>query len=81
MKLSKQIGDSSIYMLHYKGKPPAPAVFELLSFKFYQKGGAFKKSSKSPGKNCLVYIKDNCKLSIHAKFYIDIGSTSGSMKC
>ena len=33
-------------MLHYERKLPAFTVFELLSFKFYEKGGAFQKSPK-----------------------------------
>ena len=67
-------------MLHYERKLPALTVFELLSFKLYEKGGCFKKSTKSPKIFfCLYDIKDNSKLNIHAKFQIDVGSTSGSM--
>ena len=67
-------------MLHYERKLPALTVFELLSFKLYEKGGYFKKSTKSPKIFfCLYDIKNNSKLNIHAKFQIDIGSTSGSM--
>ena len=67
-------------MLHYERKLPAPTVFELLSFKLYEKGGYFQKSTKSPKEIfCLIYIKDDSKLNIHTKFQFDIGSTSGSM--
>ena len=56
-------------MLHYEGKLPAPTVFKLLSIKLYKKGGCFSKILKITEKKiCLVCIKDNCKLSIHAKF-------------
>ena len=67
-------------MLHYERKFPAPTVFKLLSFKLYKKGGCFQKSTKSPKFFFDLYdIKDKSKLNIHAKFQIDIGSTSGSM--
>ena len=67
-------------MLHYERKLPAPTVLELLSFKLYKKGGVFQKSTKSTKKIFwLINIKDISKLSIHAKFQIDIGSTSGFM--
>ena len=80
MKLCTQIVDTQTYMLHYERKLPALTVFELLSFKLYKKGGCFQKSTKSPKVFfCLYDIKDNSKLNIHAKFQIDIGSTSGSM--
>ena len=68
-------------MLHYERKLPALTVFELFSFKLYQKGGCFSKIHKitetfGGGK---IDIKDNSKLSLHAKFQFDIGCTSGSM--
>ena len=45
-----------------------------------KKGGAFKKSTKSPKEIfCLINIKDDSELNIHTKFQFDIGSTSGSM--
>ena len=67
-------------MLHYERKLPAFTVLELLSFKLYKKGGVFQKSTKSTKKFFwLINVKDISKLSIHAKFQCDIGSTSGSM--
>ena len=60
--------------------------FQLLPFSscqasnFIKKGGACQKSTKSPKIFfCLIYIKGNSNLSIHAKFQIAIGSTSGSI--
>ena len=69
-------------MLHYERKLPALTIFELLSFKLYKKGGCFQKSKKLPTIFYYLYdIKDNTILNIHAKIQIDIGSTSGSIKC
>ena len=67
-------------MLHYESKLPVPTICELLSFKLNEKGGCFKKSTKSPKKFfCLICIKEDSELNIHTKFQFDIGSTSGSM--
>ena len=67
-------------MLHYERKLPALTVFELSSYKLYKIGGCFQKSTKSPKIFfCLYDIKDKSKLNIHAKFQIDIGSTTASM--
>ena len=67
-------------MLHYELKLIALTVFELLSFKFYEKVGCFSKIHKIDEIFYnLFFIYDYSKLSIHAKFQFDIGSTSGSM--
>ena len=66
----------------YEHNLPAPTVFELLSFNVYEKGGCFSKIHKIIKKFlCLIDIKDNSKLNIHAKFQFNMGSSSGSMKC
>ena len=67
-------------MLHNARKLLALTVFELLSFKFYQKGGAFQKSTKLTNIFFgLINIYDNSKINIHTKFKFDISFTSGSM--
>ena len=65
-------------MLHNDRKFPALKVFEILSFKLCKKGGGGLKNYKING-FFLVHINDNSKLYVHAKFGVDIGSTSGSM--
>ena len=64
----------------YECKLLAPIVFELLNFKRYWNRGALQKSTKSPIEFfCWIYINDNSKLNTHAKFHVNVGSTSGSM--
>ena len=56
MKLCTQIVDTQAYMLHYKRKLLAPTVFELLSFKLYEKGGCFPKIHKIKEKKFLFHL-------------------------
>ena len=56
MKRWNKIVYSLANMLHYERKLPAPTVFELLSFKLYEKGGCFPKIHKIKEKKILFNL-------------------------